>query len=306
MKQKKTLALAAMILTVIMWGISFLSIKISVEVLPPMTLAVVRFVMASFLLAVVFKKMEPETRLAKKDMPAMALAGVLGVSLYFYFENTGIKLISASAASIIVATIPVITLIGEAIFLKASLTKRKLASVCLSMIGVYYVIGGNIRELFASGDGLGYLMMMGAVLVWVAYTIITKPLFGKYSDLAIVFYQTIFGTLAMIPFMLLEKTSWHLVDKVVILNVVYLGVFCSAIAYYLYVYAMNVLGVSVTSLYLNVVPMVTVIASFFILKEQIMSYQILGGALVVAAVYLANWEGSKRKASSDNIAILEE
>jgi len=290
MNNKQVRSTIAIIVTVIIWGFSFLSIKVTINVLPPMTLALLRFIMASFVLAVVFKRKEPETKLKKNDIPTMIWGGIFGVSLYFYFENNSIKYISASAASILVATIPVITILAEAIFLRNPMNGRKSISVLLSILGVYYVVGGNFTELLTSGTGMGYGMMLGAVFAWVAYTIITKPLFEKYSQLAIVYYQTVFGTAALFPFVFLEKTPWHLVSGSIILNVLYLGIFCSALAYYLYAFSMDALGVTVTSVYLNLIPVVTVIASFIILKEKIHLNQVFGGMLVIAAVTLANWQ----------------
>ncbi len=97
------------------------------------------------------------------------------------------------------------------------------------------------------------------------------------------------------PFVFFETTNWSLVDNTINFNVIYLGIFCSAIAYYLYIYAMDYLGVSTTSLFLNLLPVVTVIASYFILDERINFYQIIGGALVIFSVYFANTKGRNKE-----------
>lgn len=135
-------------------------------------------------------------------------------------------------------------------------------------------------------------MMFGAVLAWVVYTLITKPLFKKYSQLSIVYYQTLFGTVFLLPFVLFEKTNWSLVNSTIILNVLYLGAFCSALGYYLYVYAMDHIGISTSSLFLNLIPIVTTIGGYFILDEKIGFSQIIGGSLVIFAVYLISWNKS--------------
>lgn len=294
MNGKKALPLMAIVATSIIWGLSFLSIKVAVGVLPPMTLALVRFLIGSVVLSIIYFIMEKEKRLNKKDIPMLALSGCIGMSAYFYFENNGIKYISASSASIIIAVIPIFTLIAEIIFLKAELTKKKIISVIVSFFGVYLIVGFN------SGGGSenslkGYLLMFGAVLVWVTYSITTKSLYKKYSQIAIVYFQTLFGTLFLVPFVFFETTNWSLVDNTIILNVIFLGIFCSAIAYYLYIYAMDHLGVSTTSLFLNLLPVVTVIASYFILGERINLYQMIGGALVIFSVYFANTKNKKRE-----------
>jgi drug/metabolite transporter (DMT)-like permease len=294
MKKTVFLAYVSIIFTALIWGLSFLSIKVTIAVFPPMTLAFIRFVIASFIIGAIFKAKEKDTRLAKEDRFLMVMAGFLGITVYFYFENNGVKLISASNASMIIAAIPIFTLIFECVVFKTKLTLRQGVSVIISFLGVYLIVGTN-HGSYEGESWLGYLMMFGAVFCWVAYSLITKPLGKKYSQLAIVYYQTIIGTLLFIPFVMFEKTDWSLLNGKVTLNVLFLGIFCSALAYYLYVYAMDIIGVSATSLFLNLIPIVTVVASFFILKETVGYLQILGGMLVVGSVYLVNYKGSRGK-----------
>lgn len=293
MSKEKFLPLAAIIVTVVVWGFSFLSIKVVLDVIPPMTMAFIRFLIASILLYFVIRRVEPNTKLAREDLLLTVLAGVIGVSLYFYFENNGVKLITASAASIIVSSVPVLTLIADAIFFKTPMSKLKVFSVFLSVLGVYFVVGGGIYGIALEGSAVGYLMMLGAAVSWALYCVVTKPLFKKYSQLAIVFYQSVFGTIALLPFALMEKTNWKAVTTGIVFNVLFLGIVCSAIAYYFYVYAMDKMGIGESSFFLNLVPVVTVIASYFILGESIKINQAVGGIIVIAAVYLAGWPDKK-------------
>jgi len=293
MKKQNVFSIISIILTVIIWGLSFLSIKVAIEVIPPMTLGFVRFVIASIFLFVVIKIKEPNTKLNKKDLPLMAVAGFIGVTIYFFFENNGVKILPASTASIVIATIPIFTFVAEAIVYKTSLTKLKILSLILSFIGVLFIVDLNFKEFNFFSSIKGYLFMLGAVFSWVTYSLVTKPLFGKYSQLAIVYYQSIFGTILFFPFTLFESTNISMINTSIILNVVYLGVFCSAIGYYTYVYAMDHLGVSTSSLYLNALPLVTVIASYFILNEKIVLTQIIGGILIVLSVYIVGYDDKK-------------
>ncbi|MTI48388.1 DMT family transporter [Sporosalibacterium faouarense] len=295
MKNQNIIPVVAMIFTVVLWGLSFLSIDLVVHTISPMTLGFLRFFIASILLTVIVKIKEPKSKIDKKDIPLMGLAGFVGVTLYFFFENNGIKLLNASTASLIVASIPIFTLIFDTIIYKEKMTKLKILGVFFSFIGVYFIVGGNIRQLLSSDTGLGYIMMFGAVLSWVAYTLITKPLFGKYSQLFIVYYQSLFGTILFIPFIFFEKTNWSNVTGSMVLNVLYLGIFCSALAYITYVYGMEYLGVSISSIYLNVIPLVTVVASFLILDEKITINKAIGGVLIIVAVTASNWKRPGKK-----------
>ncbi len=89
---------------------------------------------------------------------------------------------------------------------------------------------------------------------------------------------------------MLERAGWQAVSGTVMLNAAYLGLFCSALGYYLYVYAMKNLGIGVVSLFINLIPVVTVASSYFILDETIGPLQLAGGALIVTSVYLTSWK----------------
>jgi drug/metabolite transporter (DMT)-like permease len=288
-RQSTTAPLTAAIFTSVVWGISFLSIKVAVAQIPPSTLALVRFTVASVALLALLRVREPQARLRRRDLPRVLLAGFFGVTVCFFFENHGVRLTSASAASIIAATIPILTLLGEALLHGRRLTHWKVAAAAISFAGVYLVVGANFAALGNTDDLWGSLLMLGSALAWVAYCFLTRPLSREYSHLALVTYQTTLATLTLVPLSLLEMKEWRPVSSSVVLNVLFLGLICSAVAYVLYVYAQERLGVALNSLFINFIPVVTVAAGFLVLDERISLYQVTGGALVVASVFLSEW-----------------
>ncbi|WP_066502599.1 DMT family transporter [Abyssisolibacter fermentans] len=290
MKNNKALATLGIISVVLMWGVSFLCIKVSVVVVQPMTLGFIRFFIASILLALIVKIKCPNEKLEKKDVKYMMAAGFIGVTLYFYFENNGVKLLPASSASLIIALIPIFTLIFDTIFFKTRITLVHGISVIVSLIGVYLLVDISFKDLFVSKSGKGYLMMFGAIFSWVVYCITTKPVFDKYSQTFIVYYQSLFGTILFFPFALFEKNLWSQINMNIVLNILYLSIFCSAIGFVVYVYSMKHLGVFTTSLYLNIMPVVTCVSSYIILKEAIYKNQIIGGIFIIVSVYLSSWQ----------------
>ncbi len=294
MTGKRIVPFAAVTFVMVIWGLSFLSIKVAVAALGPMSLALSRFIIASAVLLVIFKLREPDAKLAKKDIPLMAASGIVGITVYFFFENNGVKMTTASTASIIVATIPVLTVISDHFFCGNRITRTKGIGVILSFLGVYLIVRDSGQLGLSSKYFVGNLFMLGAAGAWVVYSLVTRPLGERYSQLAITTYQTLFGTLAIVPFALFERNNWQMVNGVVIGNIVFLGVLCSAAGYYVYVYAIGELGVDISSLFINLIPVVTVVSSYFILGEKITPVQMTGGGVVVAAVYLAdinNWLG---------------
>lgn len=286
---------AAITFVMILWGLSFLSIKVTVNVMGPMSLALSRFTIASLLLWAILKYREPGTKLNKEDIPLMALSGIVGITVYFFFENNGVNLTTASTASIIIAAIPMLTALADYIFCGNKISLSQVLGVVLSFAGVYLIVTESGGLTLSSKNFTGNLFMLGAAFSWVVYSLTTRPLGQRYSRLAITTYQTVFGTIAIVPFVFFERPDLSLINGVIVANIVFLGVFCSAAGYLCYVYSIGKLGVSITSLFINLIPIITVTASYFILGEKITSTQMFGGGIIVAAVYLADFNQWFRK-----------
>jgi drug/metabolite transporter (DMT)-like permease len=103
----------------------------------------------------------------------------------------------------------------------------------------------------------------------------------------VTFWQILFGLLGCLPFALAESASWKAPALAVTLNVLYLGVFCSALGYWLYVSALELLGPGTISVFINLIPVVAVVSAYLILGERLQGIQWLGGTIAVAGVYLA-------------------
>ncbi|TLN03314.1 DMT family transporter, partial [bacterium] len=122
------------------------------------------------------------------------------------------------------------------------------------------------------------------VISWVVYCLISKGLFQRYDSLTITYYQTIVGTILFVPFMVFESTQWDQVTPMIWMNVAILGIFASAIGFYLYLMAMDRLGVGMSSLYLNLIPIVTLLTGVLVMGETVTWGQGGGAALVIASV----------------------
>jgi len=292
--QRKS-AVAAVITCVLFWGFSFISIKVAVPVFQPMTLGAARFAIAIVVLFFIqlFSSESHNRSLkpAKKDLPLLIASGLFGVTFYFFGENNGVALVTSSEASIIVAAIPVLTITAEwaAEKLTGKLQRDRLGlrnwiGAFISMAGVVLVAGVSFS---VSGSIAGYLYMGGAALCWVSYGFLTRPLFArKRPRTYIVFWQNLFGFLGFLPFAAMERADWGAPSLSVIFHLIFLAVCCSALGYWLYAHSMEVLGVSVTTVFINLVPVVAVVAGFFVMKDRLTALQWGGAALVLTGVYL--------------------
>lgn len=296
---KKHVAPVYGLLVAVLWGLSFLSIKVAVAVVPPMTLAVSRFVVACALLPLIALLMRESLRIHWRDVPILAASGIVGVTIYFLGENNGVALLSASESSLIIGAIPVLTVLSERVLFGAKLGARAYVGAFLSFAGVALIVA---RSSGATASPLGYLYMGIAAVSWVLYSFLTRPVSTRYGRLTVTFWQSFFGLLGCIPFAVAEHPALAVPSFAVLMNILYLGIFCSAIGYWLYIVALDLLGAGRASVFINLIPVVSVVAAFFVLGERLGGLQWTGGAIAIVGVYLATVQTRKSLARSGDAA----
>jgi Predicted permease, DMT superfamily len=157
--------------------------------------------------------------------------------------------------------------------------------IILSIIGVYLVISVNGKLDFSSSTFWGNILILGAMVSWVIYTILSRNLSNKYSSLVITTYQTAISIILFIPFVIPEIHKWHPVSFVPLMNLIYLGIFCSAVSYLSFLYAIKKLGSTVSSMFLNLIPAVSVVTGFLVLNERLMLIQYIGMILIMLSIF---------------------
>ena len=280
---------------VVLWGISFVNTEYLLASLGPMTIGGIRFTVATLLLYLLMRHSGAPLRIDKKDKKLFLLAGFVGISLYFYFENTGIKYISAAPSSLIISAIPVLSLIFEAVLFKRRVDRIDFFTVMLSIVGVAFIVGLDVKTLLASEKGIGYFMMMGAALSWVVYSLVSKPLFDKYSYITIVFYQFFYSLPFFLPFIFFEKNTWHLIGGEGFFHLGFLSIFASAVGFYYYAKAMDLLGVTESAVFINFCPIITIITSYFYFGAMVTKVQFMGGCIVMASVTVTTLRAEKER-----------
>lgn len=280
----RTKGLFSVMIPVIAWGISFVSTEFLLRDLGAMTIGAIRFVFATGVLFIMMKQTKTSLKIDPSDKFLFVIAGSVGIAIYFYFENLGIKFISASPAALIIAAIPMFTLVFEAILYKRQIGLIDVLAILISIIGVVLIVDVNFETFFKSEESLGYMMMIGAVVSWVIYSMASKPLFKKYSYLTIIYYQFLYSLpffLVMVPF---EANRWQNIGLESIAHLVFLGVFASVLGFYYYAKAMDLLGITESSIFINFLPIVTIIFSYFYMGQVISTKQLIGGVLVMCSV----------------------
>jgi drug/metabolite transporter (DMT)-like permease len=282
----------ALVAVVLLWGMSFTSTKIILNTgFPPLTIAFLRFAAASAVMFAILRMKEKRIAVSNADLLPLALSGLLGVTLYFFFENRGIRLTTASNASLIIATIPVFTVAADMVFFGHRVPLYKMGGIGLSIAGIYVLVRagrGPGPALAAGGEFAGSVLMLGACFSWVAYIILSKKFTFRLSRLVVTSYQFLFGSLFLAPLAFLERGSWVPMGFGPWLNLLFLTLLCSAAGYFLYQYGLFRLNPTTVSSYINLIPVFGALSGIVVLGERLLLMQVAGGIAVITGVLIVN------------------
>lgn len=272
------------ILGMLMWSSSFIATKIAYRSFSPLLLCFIRFLIASSLMIILRFFQKPKIRILKKDRKNVILSAVAGISVYYAFENIALKYTSASAASLIEAAYPAITiLIGVLIYHERS-SKRMLAGIVISIIGV--IIITDFSDM-ASNGMLGNLLLILDGFLWGFYNFLVQGISDEYDTFTLSYYQFLYGTLFFIPMLFFEHPVMVHLNASVITAVIYLSAGCSVLAFILYNYGLKGISASSASAIMNLMPVFGIILSVLILHETITLRQILGGIIIMSGVLIS-------------------
>ncbi len=286
----------ALILTALIWGSSFVVTKALLEEAGPMSVSVLRFLVA-WVLLVPFA-WQHGYRLSFTLQPMLLLFGLTGIAIYFGMFNLGLVFTSASSAALIQAGIPAITTLLSVFLLKERVSRLQWLGIALSVMGLLLITGlSTNRE--GTAPVLGNLLVVGSVLAWAVYTVQGKKLVSSASWVVITMASIGAGLLCLLPFAIGElwlQGPPHLhADG--LLQLLYLGGFCSALGYSLWNYGLRFLDASQAAPYVNLQPVVGLLLGVLILHEPFGIVQIGGGALTLFGVLLSN-KGQRSSADS--------
>jgi drug/metabolite transporter (DMT)-like permease len=292
MPQRRTLALFSLVLLMIMWGSTFVVTKATSREVPAATLAALRFFIASLVLVPIAWRQGGFARLPRpipwRPLVLMALTGIAGFAITF---NFALVYGSAAQGALIYAALPAAIAAAAFLFLKEQPSGRRLAGIVLSIVGVSLLIVTGERDVGSPNPIAGALWMIGAVISWTAYTVLSKRMEGSDSVISITLVSVI-GTCVLIPIAAIELTTQHLQAPSMSAwaGLIFLGVVASALAYLVYGYVLRQLDASLVGVYTNLDPIVGVLIAILFFGEVLHSGQVLGGLIALIGMWLASSE----------------
>jgi drug/metabolite transporter (DMT)-like permease len=211
---------------------------------------------------------------------------------HLLIQVTGLKYTTAANTGWIIGTAPIFMAILAAIFFGEKIGLLKISGIIIAMFGLLLLIGkGNITNVDLI-ENKGDLLVLASAFTWGVYSMVNKKISLSYSPLMTILYLFIMMAIIIIPFNLnaasvnsvvhLSLSGW--------ISILFLGLFCSGIAYVIWAYSLRDLESAKVGAFLYFEPLVTVLAAWVLLSESITVLMILSGAIITLGVILVNKE----------------
>jgi drug/metabolite transporter (DMT)-like permease len=278
-----------------LFGVSVVAVRIAVHDIPPLTLALLRFgqgAIVLFLGLALFRR--DRLRIDPRDLPYLALLGVIFFAIFPTTFNTGMRYDAASRGGLLMATMPLWTLVIARLVTRGRLSARQVIGVLVSILGVAVVMaqhgGGNAGTV---GTSRGDAFLITTAVCGAIYNVLAKRMLAKYGGLTVTFYAMLCGSLLLTPSLLIEGAP-HFAELPVetIGLVVFLGILGGALAFSLWTSALKRLSPTRVAVYINLNPIAATLAAATVLHERLTIMFIVGFIGVAAGLMIVNWSPS--------------
>lgn len=284
------------ILVVIFYSGNILTGK-ALNELPPFTIAFFRLAIAFLVLLPLGYRSAWQLRsVFAKHLKPLLILTLTGVTFFNTFIYGALQFTSASNVSVLESAIPTATALLSAWLLRERLRGIQWFGVSLSLFGaVWVVLDGRLLEITSMGWNPGDVIMLGAIISWALYSIAVRRYMHLFPSYGALLVMTGLSVVILLPF---AAGEWMLGGVPPLGNgsywwgLAYLGVFPSVVALILYNRAVAILGASQASVFLNFLPVFTMLGAYLLLGEKITGMQILGAGLVIVGVMFTTRSGS--------------
>lgn len=291
---KNTIGVICIILSEVINGITYYFIKTGVEVSNIFSLLSWRFTLAFLFLLLLVKLGFLKVDFKGKDLRPLIAIAFFSPVLFFLAETTGVKMTSTSESSVVLATIPVASLIASSIVLKERPTKNQVRGIVITLVGVVVtVIAAGLKISFSP---LGYLILAVAVFSYACYSVLVARA-SNFTGPEVTFFMLLCGMIVFDIAALINmgsKGQLHelfmlpFVNRTFLRSVLVLAIIGSVLNFIMAVTAIDYIGVNRSVSFTGVNTLISIVIGITLLDEPFNKFQIIGSALILIGVYTAN------------------
>lgn len=279
----------ALLLSGILWGASTPANKLTLEEIPPFTLAFLRFLLATVILTPVFLLNGTHTPIHRRDLGRLIVLGLFGITLNIGTTFLGLTLTTGLDAVAIFSLVPLLVAVASAVVLGEKLTRTNLFGQFLALAGVGAVAlsptGPTVNRL------LGDLLLLVSAISVVIYIILSKELFRKYHSATITAFMFLVGVVTFAPLAgleLIQNPDWISgVSHQGLLGLAFIAIFTSVVAYLAFEWGLEHSTASLAGLIEHVQLLVGAVLSALILNEVLSTGFVLGSGLILVGIVFA-------------------
>ncbi|OON39111.1 EamA family transporter [Izhakiella australiensis] len=275
------------LLAVFIWSINAIVSKLSATAIDPAAISFYRWLLALIALTpVALPGVWRHRHEIRRVWWRLFVLGLLGMVLYQSLAYYAAHSVSALFMGILNALIPLLTVLLSVVVLRLAPTRGIAFGSVISFAGlVWLVSAGDPLRLLQHGLGKGEMMMFVASASYALYGVLTKRWSLTLPNWQSLYMQIFFGVLLLLPGFLRAPDVSLNADNIPL--VLFAGLGASLIAPYLWIQGVMRLGASNTSLFMNLMPIITAVIAVIFLHEQLHSYHFIGGGLTLFGVWLA-------------------
>ncbi len=274
-----------LITTILLWASAFVGIKIALVDYSPGALALLRFLVASLCMAIIYPKQKMAQTISWKDRLSLALAGMGGIGVYNMCLNYGELTVSAGIASFIIGLMPVMAIILAVIFYQEQLKNGAWLGILISLTGLFILAAGegDYEELQH-----GVLFVLISAVMSAFLTIIQKKFLNKYPSIVVMSWVIWGGTLFLLIFLpqLVQEMPYAALPTTA--TVIYMGIFPATIAYLTWSYVLKHMPIAKAATTLYALPLVSTSLGFLFLGEEPSSLSLIGGSVALLGALIAH------------------
>lgn len=277
-----------------LYGLSYIFTKNATEVADTFSILAWRFFIAFLVMFLCLLLGIIKIDLKEKPLKKLLFATIFSPYLYFLGETIGISHTTASESGVFLACIPVVSLSASALLLKNKPSKIQVLGVAITLIGVITTV---VTVGFSSSFSIiGYSFLILAIFSYVLYSIFVET-FVEYTGFEITFVMLMVGSVVFMSIAILQSLfagtfvdliSLPFREKTFAVAVLFQGIICSVIAFFLSNVAIANIGVNKTASFIGISTVVSILAGALILNEDFTIYQVIGAVIIISGVYIAN------------------